>query len=107
MPPPISPRAYSQQNVHIAEVSMECARNSMSAASARLHCLRNAGLQEIIDITVTCNGTWSKRGFTATYGVVIVIACETGQVLDFEIKFKRCSACTRNCHSCPCYYIYI
>lgn len=42
-----------------------------------------------------CDGTWSKRGFTATYGIVAVIAWETGQVLDFQVKSKCCNACSR------------
>ena len=46
-------------------------------------------------LVVTCDGTWCKRGFTATHGVVVVIAWETGQVLDFQIMTKRCSICAR------------
>ena len=59
--------------------------------SAHLHQSCKVPFDEIIDAAVTCDGTWSKRGFTAMYGVVAVISWETGQVLDFEIKSKRCS----------------
>ncbi len=63
------------------------------AASAHLHQLHGLEPTELLDIPVTCNGTWSKRGFTAIHGVVVVIAWESGQVLDYEIKTKRCSVC--------------
>ena len=33
--------------------------------------------EEVVDVVVTCDGTWSKRGFTATYGIVVVIAWDT------------------------------
>lgn len=42
---------------------------------------------------MTCDGTWSKRGFTACYGVVVVISWETGQVLDSIVLSKQCSMC--------------
>lgn len=67
----------------------------MLAASAHLHRLHGLEPDEMLDIMGTIDGTWSKRGSTATYGVVAVIAWETGQVLDFEIKSKRCNLCSR------------
>ena len=70
---------------------MECARENMVAASAHLHQSCGMPFDEITDVVVTCNGTWSKRAcFTATCGVVAV-----AQMLDFEIKSKRCSACSQ------------
>ena len=40
------------------------------------------------------DGTWSKRGYTANFGVGFVISVETGQVLDFDFELKLCSECT-------------
>ena len=97
LPPPLSIPAYRDHNRRLAKISMECAGENMLAAC--LHQLRGVPCDEIIDIAVTCDGTWSKRGFTAMYGVVAVIAWETGQVLDFEIMSKRCSACSRKLHT--------
>ena len=65
----------------------------MLSASAYLHALHGSAPTEVVDVAVTCDGTWSKRGFTATYGVVVVISWETGQVLDYEIMSKRCNTC--------------
>ena len=71
----------------------------MLAAARYLHVLHGTEPTEVIDIAVTCDGTWSKRGFTATftatYGIVVVISWESGQVLDYEILSKRCNACER------------
>ena len=60
---------------------MEAAEANMQAASQNLH--RKFGVQPsaLKDVTVTCDGTWSKRGFTATNGVVVVIAWSTGKIL--------------------------
>ena len=43
---------------------------------------------------VTCDGTWSKLGFTVLYGVVVVASWDTGKVLDVELKSKFCSVCS-------------
>ena len=40
----------------------------------------------MIYVEVTCDGT--KRSFTGAYRVVVVIAWETGQVLDYEVLCK-------------------
>ena len=61
----------SQYFLHIliclAEISMECARENMVAASAHLHQSHGVPFDEIVYI-VTCDGTWCKHRFTATYG---------------------------------------
>ena len=66
----------------------------MCGASVHLYRLFAVTPSDIIDVAVTCDGTWSKHGFTATYGIVVVISWMTGQVLDFEILSKRCAVCS-------------
>ena len=93
MLPPLSSPAYIEHNHHVADAAMAVALENMCAASAHLHKLQGVDPTTVLDITVTCDGTWSKRGHTATHGVVVVIAWETGQVLDFQIMTKRCMVC--------------
>ena len=57
--------------------------------SAVASCLpKDAAPNEVIDVMVTCDGTWSKRGHTALFGVVVMASWETGQVLDVEVLSK-------------------
>lgn len=49
---------------------------------------------DIIDITVSYDGTWQKRGHTSQYGIGIVIDVLTGLVVDYEILSKYCPDCT-------------
>lgn len=44
----------------------------------------------IVDIAVSFDGTWAKRGFTSLIGVVFVIALDTGEVLDYHVLSKEC-----------------
>ncbi len=48
-----------------------------------------------LDVTVTFDGTWSKRGYTGLYGVFVVISWDTGRVLDTIILSKHCGKCAR------------
>ncbi|GFV39190.1 uncharacterized protein TNCV_1157751 [Trichonephila clavipes] len=48
------------------------------------------GQNNIIDITVSYDGTWHKRGHTSLYGIGIVIDIMTSLVVDFEVLSKYC-----------------
>lgn len=48
-----------------------------------------------MDISVSCDATWARRGFSSLHGVVIVISLDTGQVLDYEVLSRKCSTCQR------------
>ena len=43
---------------------------TFAAAAAELRV--GARDDELVDVMVTCDGTWSKRGFSALYGVIVV-----------------------------------
>ena len=47
----------------------------------------------IINISVSYDGTWMKRGFTSLYGVGVAIDILTGLVVDYHIMSKYCHAC--------------
>ncbi|GFV42595.1 uncharacterized protein TNCV_1316001 [Trichonephila clavipes] len=42
----------------------------------------------VIDITVSYDGTWQKRGHSSLYGIGIVIDILTGLIIDYEILSK-------------------
>lgn len=52
--------------------------------------------EEILDIAVSFDGTWHKRGRTSHHGVGVCIEIETGFVIDFEVLTNFCSVCQRN-----------
>ena len=51
------------------------------------------GESPVIDISVSYDGTWQKRGFTSLFGVGISINVLTGLVIDYEVLSKYCHAC--------------
>ncbi|GFW82252.1 uncharacterized protein TNCV_3817331 [Trichonephila clavipes] len=68
----------------------------MSRQAAReAHVKVDASLknQEIIDVSVSYDGTWQKRGHTSNLGLGIIIDILSGLVLDFEVLSKYCHNC--------------
>ena len=52
----------------------------------------------IVNIAVSVDGTWQRRGYSSKIGIVFVIAVETGEVVDYEIKCLYCQQCaTQKC----------
>lgn len=90
MLPPVTQTAFSTHNQALGDASKMMALQNMLDASKHLHALHGEDPDVVIDIAVTCDGTWSKRGFTATHGLVVIIAWESGQVIDYEILTKHC-----------------
>ncbi|GFU99766.1 uncharacterized protein TNCV_1918781 [Trichonephila clavipes] len=48
----------------------------------------------VLDITVSFDGSWQKRGYKSLYGIGVVIDLLTGLVIDYEILSKYCTECT-------------
>lgn len=93
MLPPVTAKSYTDHCTTIQCESEVFALASQKRASAYLHHKHGIHHSEVLDITVTCDGTWSKRGFTARYGVVVIASWDSGQVLDCEILTKYFSEC--------------
>ncbi|GFT56110.1 uncharacterized protein TNCV_4625941 [Trichonephila clavipes] len=49
--------------------------------------------KDIVDIGVSCDGSWLTRGHTSNIRVGCVIDLLTGFVLDYEVMSKRCGEC--------------
>lgn len=53
----------------------------------------NENDEACVDVGVSCDGSWHRRGFSSLVGTTAVISLETGQVLDYEILNKVCYEC--------------
>lgn len=50
---------------------------------------------DVIDISVSYDGTWQKRGHTSHNGIGVAIDMHTGYVVDFEVLSNICVTCER------------
>lgn len=95
--PCISKPAYHQQMESILVFLEEEATEEMKNAGRELHELEipnETGDDGIVDVAVSFDGTWVKRGFTSLTGVVFVISVDTGKVLDYQCLSKACQKCS-------------
>ena len=98
LPQPVSDSNFQDRNQAIQDATIKCVNSNMQEAANELRKKimdKNPEMNEdsIKDITVSFDGTWSKRGFTANFGIGFVIAAETGKVIDFVTLSKACEIC--------------
>ena len=75
LPPVYKPSYFSHNGKNAAAMSLE--REAHFSATATL-LRKDAARVEIMDIHVTCEGTWSRLGHQAKYGVAVVSSWENG-----------------------------
>ena len=99
--PCISKPAYQQQIETILLSLEEEANEEMKNAGKELHELMISNeTGDVVDIAVSFDGTWAKRGFTSLTGVVFVISVDTGKVLDCHCLSKACQKCSPKKSKC-------
>ena len=73
----VSQRAYTTQNQKLFVASGEEREASFVDAAAELR--KDVPEDQVLDITVTCAGTWARRAFQSLYGVVVVASWKSGK----------------------------
>ena len=93
---PLSERGYYKIAQEIEEEGIKKLESVMEKTRACLHeqLKKNGDDSEVKDIYVSCDGSWSKRGFTAKYGFISVIEMSTGYCVDFVVLSKYCKTCS-------------
>ena len=91
---PVSKNVYT---AHLQEIETQAkvqAEDSMKRAKDEIpSSYGSVDDGDIIDVLVSCDGTWQQRGFSSLFGAMFIIAYETGKVVDFVVKYKFCKAC--------------
>ena len=94
MPQPMSKNNHTQHMRAICEQSVLQAKASLDQARKEVRQLYGVTSDDkVVDIVVSCDGTWQRRGFSSLFGVVFIIAHNTGKVIDYIVKSKHCASC--------------
>lgn len=95
MPRPMHLKSFQELAVKVHDASMLAAINCMKQAAQVVRTTSSAANSEdLLDVCVTFDGTWHKRGHTSHFGVGVVIEIETGLVLDFAVISNYCHGCS-------------
>lgn len=90
-------RTFSRHMSALAAESKTVKENILSQSVAvvrRAYIEAGSNGDSVLDVSVSYDGTWHKRGHTSAYGIGIVIDLLTGLVIDYEVVSKYCAMCT-------------
>ena len=95
---PLSKRAFASHVQALKTALLELTATKLQEAVSELKSfLTNIDPelegQSVVDVTVSTDGTWMKRGFTSLFGCVFVISVDTGKILDFQVLSRYCKSC--------------
>ena len=93
LPPPMVKSTFNNHRRAMHAAAKEIAQTSMRQAADTVAAKHTAEAKPV-DIAVSTDGTWMRRGHSSLYGVQSVISYDTSQVLDVDLMSKHCSQCT-------------
>ena len=98
LPPPVNKSAHEKivKKVHAAVKAVAVDVMKDASEEVRTLYIDAANVDGIVETSISCDGTWQKRGFTSLNGAIAVLSTETGKVLDVDIMSRYCNACTYN-----------
>ena len=89
MLPPMNENAYRDHVKAVRDATESVAKESMSKAANDVKEFYEPSEEGLYDIAVSGDGTWRKRGFSSSYGVVTVLSTVTGKAA----MSKECRQC--------------
>ena len=93
MPKPMTATNYNNISFVFRDAAKELAENSMKTAADQLRINKES---DVIDIGVSVDGSWQRRGFSSLNGVVAAISIDNGKVIDVEPLSRYCRECAVN-----------
>lgn len=96
-PPPMHLKSHQKIAAKVHDAAMLAASEVMKEAAEAVRkgqpAADTSAENDLLDICITFDGTWHKRGHTSQFGVGVAIELETGFVIDFSVKSKYCHGC--------------
>ena len=76
----------------------QCAEDSMNSAAENVRQMNNeitVDNETIVDIVVSSDGAWQKRGHDSLNGVASIIQNDVEQCIDYRVLSKKSNACSK------------
>lgn len=90
LPPPMTQNNYDKLVKTVEKAVHEVAEDSMKDAADEL---RGDSPQKFIDVDISGDGSWQRRGYSSFNGTFTTISLQTGKILDIEVMSRYCKAC--------------
>ena len=80
---------------HLCNVAVRCRYNVFATSFAHWEGVA-AGGEALVDIAVSCDGSWQKRGHSSLNGFVSAISMDSGKIVDIAPMSRFCRSCSNN-----------
>ena len=90
---PMTANNYDKIVNRLNVVGKEVANETMTDVSENLLSKSKGPNHDTVIDTVSCDGSWQKRGYSSLNGVVTVISMDNGKILDIEPMTRTCKSC--------------
>ena len=94
MPSPMNENSYRDHVAVVKSAAQAVCKQSMRSAVEQVKDYYEPEKDGNFDVAVSGDGTWRKRGYSSSFGVVTALSTVTGKALDVEIMSKNCKECT-------------
>lgn len=94
MPPPCNRNAWNSHVNALYDAHKKAVSDNLQKAREKVCSLHQPNDNDVVEIGVSYDGTWSKRGYTANFGIGFVISVDTGEILDYDFESKLCMECS-------------
>lgn len=92
MPKPMTRNNYDKLVKKLSNVTKLVAEETMNDAAKEI--CSDAPDSEVVNTSVSCDGSWQRRGFASLNGVVTAISIDNGKILDVEAMNRICKSCS-------------
>ena len=87
LPAPVSQKQYREHAQVINDQCIAEAQESMRRAR-QVHECYDVAPDDVIDVTVSSDNMWQRKGFSSLFGITFIIEHETKKVLDYEVMCR-------------------
>jgi len=94
IPKPMTAKNYRKVMKHCSSACKTVAEELMADAATELRNAKGVSAGDSLDVPVSCDGTWQRRGYVSHNGIMNVISMDTGKILDTESMCKFCKVCS-------------
>ena len=97
--PAMNVNSFNKSMGDIISSYKQCAEDKVNSAAENVRQMNNeitVDNETIVDIVVSSDGTWQKRGHDSLNGVVTIIRNDVRQCIDYRVlSTKKCNACSK------------
>ena len=93
MPSPMTVKNYDLAVSKITKHVVNIAEQTMTEAVKEIKSLKETPADSIVDIPISCDGSWQRRGFASLNGSFTSISLDTGKIVDIQVMSRYCKGC--------------